>query len=147
MSKYKYTKEQLELVVSKNISVSDVMRELGIKISGGNHKHLTNSIRKFEIDTSHFTGRASAKGKASWNKKTWNEILVLKEKDTRSAAYQLRRSLIESGREYKCSSCGLKDDWNKKPIVLEIHHKNKNWLDNREENLDFLCPNCHSQEK
>ena len=47
--------------------------------------------------------------------------------------------------ENKCSECG----WNKinpftKTIPLEIHHKDGNYLNNSEDNLQLLCPNCHS---
>ena len=46
---------------------------------------------------------------------------------------------------YKCSICG----WNKinpytNKIPLEIEHKDGNYLNNKEENLIVLCPNCHS---
>ena len=46
---------------------------------------------------------------------------------------------------YKCSQCG----WNKvnpytKNIPLEIEHIDGNYLNNNEENLVVLCPNCHS---
>ena len=44
----------------------------------------------------------------------------------------------------KCFECGLQE-WNKKQIVLELHHNNGNRRDNRRENLKLLCPNCHSQ--
>lgn len=143
--KYKYIKEELEVIVLRSITVSDVMRKLGMKINGGSHKYLSNVIKKYNIDTKHFLGRASTKGR-SFYKKPWNQVLVYNTKNKREAAYLLRRALIESGREYKCCHCGLKDIWNSKKIILEVHHKNNNCLDNNKENLEFLCPNCHSQE-
>lgn len=56
----------------------------------------------------------------------------------------IRRYLFEKY-DNKCSKCG----WNKEnpfthTIPLEIHHKDGNCLNNKEENLDLLCPNCHS---
>lgn len=143
--KYKYTKEKLQSTVYESISVSDVMRKLDIRLNGGNHKHISKSIKKFDIDTKHFLGKKSAKGKC-FAKKHWSHYLVKSKKDVRTSAYLLRRALIESGRNYSCVKCNLKEIWNNKKITLEVHHKNGNWLDNNPENLEFLCPNCHSQE-
>jgi hypothetical protein len=44
----------------------------------------------------------------------------------------------------KCACCGI-SEWNNKPIVLELEHKDGNSDNNRPENLECLCPNCHSQ--
>ena len=30
-------------------------------------------------------------------------------------------------------------------LTLDVDHKNDDWLDDRLENLQFLCPNCRSQ--
>jgi hypothetical protein len=35
--------------------------------------------------------------------------------------------------------------WQGKQIVLQLEHKNGHNTDNRMENLEFLCPSCHSQ--
>jgi hypothetical protein len=53
--------------------------------------------------------------------------------------------LISAGlKELRCEQCGI-TDWQGRPLAFELHHVNGDGLDNRLENLLFLCPNCHSQ--
>jgi len=64
-----------------------------------------------------------------------------------------KRMLCDFDRVYECAACKnehfKKCDgvlmWNNKEIVLQLEHKNGNNTDNRLENLEFLCPSCHSQ--
>jgi hypothetical protein len=141
----KYTKKMLEPLVKTSISVMDVMRKLGIKFSGGNHSHISKRIKYFEIDTMHFRGSKWNLGLPSIKKKPWNQVLILRNNGLRHKSYALRRALMEYGTEYKCEICNLLPTWENKELRLQIDHKNRNWLDDRPENLRFICPNCHSQ--
>jgi len=56
----------------------------------------------------------------------------------------IKKFLLEKY-NYKCQKCG----WGKKnevtgKIPLEIHHIDGDCTNNKEENLELLCPNCHS---
>ncbi len=57
---------------------------------------------------------------------------------------KLRKKLIEDGiKKNECELCGL-NEWLGKPITLELHHVDGNRYNNKLENLQILCPNCHS---
>ncbi len=147
--KYKYTKEILEDAVKKSESYTDVMRLLDIKIAGGNHAHIKRQIQKFGIDTSHFREHTyafikAAKEKAFRSRKTCDEVFNLSP-EYRLKGKMLSRALVESGVEYKCVKCGVGNSYNGKKLTLEVDHIDENWRNNKKENLQFMCPNCHSQ--
>lgn len=59
----------------------------------------------------------------------------------------VRRFMFEKY-DHKCSECG----WNRTNqftgrIPLQVHHKDGNYANTVEENLDLLCLNCHSLTK
>ena len=141
----KYNKQFLEEVVKKSKSVADVLRNLSLRPSGGNHAYLSKKIKEYQINTFHFSKEPHNKGKLSHKRKCAKQILVLKKSGNRERAFRLRRALIESNIAYKCNQCQINSIWNNKELRLEVDHINENFLDNRIENLQFLCPNCHSQ--
>jgi hypothetical protein len=53
-----------------------------------------------------------------------------------------RRRVFEE-QNYCCSGCGI-SDWRGVKIPLELEHKDGNNQNNNRENLEGLCPNCHS---
>lgn len=46
-------------------------------------------------------------------------------------------------RGHKCERCNL-EKWLDLPISLELHHIDGDKSNNTKENLELLCPNCHS---
>ena len=134
------TKEELQILVKQSTTYMDVLIALEYKEKGGViYKILKQKIYEYNIDTSHFLGKAHGKSRS----RTYelNEVFV------QNSTYKgkLINLLINNCiRPYKCECCGI-TEWNGKKITLQVHHVNGNHNDNRLENLQILCPNCHSQ--
>lgn len=145
----KYTNEVLSEAAAASCSVYGVMRRLEMKLSGGNHSHIKKMMVQFGIDTSHFTGVASNRGpnhRGGCTKLSWQEVLVFDRYNGRREDIKiLRRAFLDSGVLERCSECGIGPEWNERHLRLQIDHKDGNYVDNRRENLRFLCPNCHTQ--
>ena len=145
----KYTKELLAPLVASSFSVAQVIKKLGLILTGGTYTNIKRWIRVYELDTTHFTGRGTNRGpskKGGPSKKTADELLVLGNPLDRPVnSYKIRRALAEIGRPYICEECGLLPVWNGKPLSLQLDHKNGHRWDNRPENVRFVDPNCHSQ--
>lgn len=63
----------------------------------------------------------------------------------RTGRGHLKARLIAAGlKENRCELCGI-TTWMGKPLNIQLHHKNGDGTDNRLDNIEFLCANCHSQ--
>lgn len=68
------------------------------------------------------------------------ELAIKSGNYTKSNAY----SWFKKNTEYKCSCCGI-NEWQGKPLTLQIDHIDGNNKNNTIENFRYLCPNCHTQ--
>lgn len=104
---------------------------------------LNERSEHYQLDYSHFVGQAHNKGKPSPKKKKVEEYLV---KNSKAKSHLIRIKLIEEGyKKTECEICFL-TEWNGVSIPLELHHINGDHWDNRLENLQIICPNCHTLE-
>ncbi len=144
MRKRSWTKKDLINAVAKSTSNRQVLIKLHLVEAGGNYEQLKKYLDIYNIDTSHFSGKA-------WNKGMSGRYLPLRKtkdilvKNSDYQSFKLKKRLFfEKIKSPKCEECG----WAKKSedgrIPVELDHINGDRYDNRIENLRVLCPNCHS---
>ncbi len=152
--KSKYTKELLSPIIKRNQTWTAVLHELGLKVSGGNFRHIQGRVRILGISWDHFTGQSWAKG---LTKETDERVARMAIAQRRSdcevfvnnssyPTHRLATRLLKLGWKYECAICYL-SKWLGQKITLQVDHINGIATDHELENLRFLCPNCHSQTK
>lgn len=144
---YDYTPTELQKLLDESDSYADLLRKLGMSEHGGNRTTLRKIIDKYDLD---LTKIRENRNKQNLNtldnihkkKKPLNEIL---KKDVSYKSNTLIKRLFEEGyKERKCEKCGI-TEWMGKEITFQLHHKDGDHHNNELENLEVLCPNCHSQ--
>jgi hypothetical protein len=104
-------------------------------------KYLMRRCENLGLNTNHIDNKISA-----------DKVFVVDSQYTHNNDIK-KRLLCDLDWVYECAACKNEHFtncdgvlmWKKKKIVLQLEHKNGNRTDNRLENLEFLCPNCHSQ--
>lgn len=136
-------RELLEAVSSSN-SLTEVCIKLGVSSKGSAVNVVKRHIVKYGIDMSHLT-TARVKGGRYWSTaRIPNEQLFVSNSKSRTDTAK-SRIVKEKLIDYRCAGCGNDGSWRGKKLTLQLEHKNGVPTDHRLENLEFLCPNCHTQ--
>lgn len=125
-----FTEEQIREAAKNSKSIAEMCRQLNMIAAGGNYGSIKRRIIRYNIDTSHFTGKG-------WNKDNFA--------DTPNHKIAIKKKLIRE-RGHQCEKC-KNTTWLELPITLELEHIDGDNANNVEENLLLLCPNCHAQTK
>lgn len=130
-----FSKEELAEIVKTSYSNREVARKLGYKADGGGTMaSLRNMYQELNLDTSHFKGQG-------WNKENYHYENFTKGTIKKNGKNTAAPLIALRGR--KCECCRA-TSWMGKPINLEIHHVDGHRTNNELDNLQLLCPNCHS---
>lgn len=125
-----YTNEDIHRCAAEVTSLAGLLKKLGLRPAGGNFANMKAKLQQLAVNCEHWTGPA------------WNKGARLKDWSKYRKISSLRPHLLKLKSE-QCENCGL-TTWLNSPISLEVHHINGDRTDNRLENLQALCPNCHS---
>lgn len=118
---------------------SDILAHFGLTHGGGNVNTLRMFLLEHEIDISHFSVRSHTKSL------TLTSDMIFCERSTTSRGVIKAAIIRDKLIEYKCQKCKNLGVWESEKLTLQLEHKNGISNDNRLSNLEFLCPNCHSQ--
>ena len=144
---YDYSKEDLQELLDSSNGYGDVLQNMGLNPKGGNPETLKKVIAEYELDTTKldenrhlFFSKCSEKGYMVRHK----DISQYLQRGVRISPYNLLHKLYKEGiKEQRCERCKI-TEWDGEPISFHLHHKDGDRLNNELENLQVLCPNCHS---
>lgn len=136
-------KEFHDLVISiikESNNFNQVCNKLNLRPTNENYNRIKKIINLYNVDISHFNTLDTPV--KSLKRYTRNEIFCKDSVVSKNVVVKNLHLL----REHKCEKCQRTTwsiDGKLQPIPLQVHHINGNRTDNRLENLQLLCPNCH----
>lgn len=136
----RYTEHEVRAAVAGSPSLSEALRQLGLRPAGGNHRTLRKLIERYGIPTDHFNPNWVLRGPRIRRAIPLHEVLVENSHYDRG---KLKRRLYDAGlRPRRCELCNQGEEWQGRQMSLILDHVNGIATDNRLENLRIVCPNC-----
>lgn len=140
-----WTDAQFVAAVAAHTNFTDVIRSLGLRPAGGNHRSMKKHAARLGVATNHFNNERRVRGLRLSHERVRLPLSAVFCEGSHVLGHCLRRYVRRHFPPSRCALCGLTDHWNGMPLTLQLDHVNGTYNDNRIDNLRWLCPNCHSQ--
>jgi Zn finger protein HypA/HybF involved in hydrogenase expression len=142
------SREEVLEIYNNSKSVSDALLKFGLP-NGGNRVTLKQRLNFEKLDYNILTERGKHIGLNKLKIYTRNKQQPLSDILIEHSTYHrghLKKRLIKEGLlENRCALCKTLPEWECRPLMLILDHKNGVNDDCRLDNLRLVCPNCNSQ--
>jgi 5-methylcytosine-specific restriction endonuclease McrA len=137
--------EEMTSVVESCKNFSELLRKLELPTGGATRASLKLRLKKDSISTGHFI--TDNTGRHFDYSMTVEECMkVIFVKNSTASPNRVKRYIRKYGLiKYDVCRCGQPNVWNGIPLTMQLDHKDGNNKNNLMSNLQFLCPNCHTQ--
>ena len=136
-----FTNDEIIDILNNSKSFLEAIKKFGYQsISTGHYKQVKNELDNRNIEKPIYRYYGDFQ---KINRKTSQELFV---ENSKSSTGNIKKRIIgDNLLEYKCEKCGNTGQWKNEKLILQLEHKNGISNDNRVDNLEWMCPNCHSQ--
>lgn len=136
---------ELQEIFDKSTSITDVLKTFGFISQRKDSRKLINSlILSMNIDLTKMHINLKSNMKEIHQTRMFKNTFTFS-KGRFVTGWTIIKNMRKIGKEMKCCECGISEEYNGKPLSLQVHHIDGDNTNNLIENLMLLCPNCHSQ--
>lgn len=136
-------KNEIKERILNAIKISPRSMAYASKLAGMPYRTFIYRAKQLNVYAPNQSGKGLSKKKPKHLIISLDEILQGKHPQYQTNKLRLRL-LKEKIKKNKCDKCKI-ESWNNRNITIELDHINGNSNDHRLDNLQMLCPNCHSQ--
>jgi len=131
--------------IDSSLNRTDFFRKMKMSPFGGKFRTLNKRIQRLNLNIDHFKlGPIISGEKSKMTKDKALSTIFINNSNIKTPSLKKYIQKFEF-KKYVCENCCNQGQWMNSNLVLQLHHIDGDARNNKLNNLQFLCPNCHSQ--